>query len=595
MAEERVKRRLVAILAADVAGYSRLMGEDEAGTLAALKAHRAEVFDPMVAAHNGRIVKLMGDGTLVEFASVVDAVQCAVEFQGEMVERNAGVSQDRRIELRIGINLGDVIPEGDDIYGDGVNVAARLETLAEPGGICISGAVHDAIGNKLPTHFEYMGEQKVKNIEKPVRAFRLVEQHASPGATPREASTRVQSAPQSRRKPSLAVKPFENLSTDPEQDQFADSITNGIIAALTRLPGLTIIEDASPSMHRSREMTVQELGRQFDVRYVLKGGLRKLGDRVRVTAELMALSTGQYLWAEHFDRDFGNLAALFDIQDEITQEIVTALDVKLLSGEAGRIVRSAVRNPAALDSYYHGELLLWNSTTNLELHEAQRLFEETIRLEPTSSVGYASAALAYWMEALSGQNDMPSQPLDRAIERAQEAIDLDDVTGYPHLVLAQVHLSRREYDEASAEADRAVTARPSCPTAYSLKASVLNYLGRPSEAIEHAQFALRLTPVHPPDYPAVLASAYYGSEHHEEAIAAAKTAIELDARNVDPYLIMAASSVVLGHGEEARQAARNVLKLQPDFSLAAFATSQPYKDQKHLDRLMDQLRTAGLE
>ncbi len=593
MDEERAKRRLAAILAADVVGYSRLMEADEAGTLAALKAHRAEVFDPMVAAHNGRIVKLMGDGTLVEFASVVDAVQCAVEVQGEMAERDAGVSQDRRIKLRIGINLGDVIPEGDDIYGDGVNVAARLETLAEPGGICISGTVHDAIGNKLAVGFEFIGEQTVKNISKPVRAYQVSERSEASGA--RAPGGDATSAPQRPDKPLLAVKPFDNIGADAKQDGFTDSITNGIIAALTRLPGLAIIEDGSPSMHRSREMTVQELGRQFDVRYILKGSLRKLGDRVRVTAELMEVPTGQYLWAEHFDRDFGDLAVLFDVQDEITQEIITALDVKLLGGEAARFVRSALRNPAALDSYFNGELLLWNSTTSLELREAQRLFEETIRLEPTSSVGYAAAALAYRVEALSGQGDTASRSLDRAIERAQEAISLGDVTGYPHLVLAQVHLSRREYDEADAEADRAVSARPSCPSAYSLKASVLNYLGRSSEAIEHAQFALRLTPVHPPQYPAILASAFYGSERHEEAVAAAKTAIELDQRNVDPYFVLAASSVVLGDSEEARRAARIVLKLQPDFSLAAFAESQPYKDQKHLDRLMDQLKVAGLE
>ena len=591
--EERQKRRLAAILVADVVGYSRLMGNDEAGTLAALKAHRADLFDPMVDAHNGRIVKLMGDGTLVEFASVVDAVQCAEELQREMIERNAGVPEDRRIELRIGINLGDVILDGDDIYGDGVNVAARLEPLATPGGICISGTVHDAIGNKLAAGFTFMGEQEVKNISKPIRAYQGSPQREAPGA--RTAGGDAASAPQRQGKPSLAIKPFENMGGDAKLDEFADGISNGIIVALNRLPGLIHINDESPSLHKSREMTVQELGRQFDVRYVLNGSLRKLGDRVRVTAELMELATGEYLWAEHFDRDFGELAALFDIQDEIIQEIVTALDVKLLSGEAVRIIRSTVRNPAALESLFNGELMLWNSTTNLELREAQRLFEETIRLEPTSSVGYAMAALAYWAEALSGQCDRTSQSLDCAIERAQEAIRLDDITGYPHLVLAQVHLSRREYDEASAEADRAVTARPSCPASYSIKASVLNYLGRPSEAVEHAQFAFRLTPVVPPMNPAVLACAFYGSERHEEAVAAAKTAIDLDARMVDPYLILAASSVVLGHSEEARLAARNVLKLQPDFSLMAYAESQPYKDQKHLDRLTDQLRCTGLE
>ena len=364
---------------------------------------------------------------------------------------------------------------------------------------------------------------------------------------------------------------------------------------MTRIPNLTLIGDESPSLHRSKEMTVQELGRVFDVRYVLKGSLRKLGKRLRVNAELMEVSTGRYLWAEQFDREFGDIAALFDMQDEITEEIVTALNVKLLGGDAARLVRSAFRNPMALQSYYNGEVLLWDSKSNLELREAQRLLEDAIRLEPTSSAGYATAALAYWVEALSGQSDSPSETLDLAVQRAQEAIRLNDVTGYPHLVLAQVHLNRREFDEASAEADRAVTARPSCPAAYSLKASVLTYLGRPSEAIEHALYALRLTPVHPPMHSAVLASAFYGSERHEEAIAAANTAIELDATRIDPYLVLAASHVVLGHGEDARWASDKVRKLKPAFSLADFATSQPYKDQNHLDRLLDQLRTAGLE
>jgi adenylate cyclase len=595
MVEERVDRRLAAILAADVVGYSRLMGEDEAGTLGALKAHRRELIDPKIAEHHGRIVKLMGDGTLAEFASVVDAVQCAIEIQREMPSRTAEFSQERRIELRIGINLGDVIPDGDDIYGDGVNVAARLETLAEPGSICISGTVHDAIGKKLGAGFEFLGEQNVKNIEKPVRAFRLVERHTSPGAPPREPGTSVQSAPQPPGTPSLAVKPFQNLSTDPDQDQFADALTNGIIVALTRMPNLALIGDESPSMNRSREMTVQELGRKFDVRYVLKGGLRKLGDKIRVNVELMEVSTGRHLWAENLDRDLRNLGDLFAVQDEITEEIVTAMDVKLLSGNAARLVRSAFQNPTALQSYFNGEVLMWNSKNQFELREAQHLLEEAIRLEPTSSPGYATAALAYWVEALSGHGDTPSRSLDRAIELAQEAIRLNDVTGYPHLILAQVHLSRREFGEARMEADLAVSARPSCPAAYSLKASVLIYLGHPSEAIEHAQYALRLTPVHPPMHSAILASAFYGSERYEEAVAAAKTAIELDDSRVDPYLILAASNVVLNHSEEARWAAQKVLKLKPEFSLAQFAESQPYKEQRDLDRLIDQLKSVGLE
>ena len=590
MAKERIHRRLAAILAADIVGYSRLMEEDESVTLAALKDRRATVIDPLIAAHHGRIVKLMGDGTLAEFTSVLDAVQCAIAVQRGMSDRNAADSGDRKIELRIGINLGDVIPDGDDIYGEGVNVAARLEPMAEPGGICISGTVHDAIGRDLASSFEFIGEQAVKNLLKPVRAYRHME---GPGAVVElsipPSATRQSTAP------SLAVKPFENLSGDPGQEVFVYALANGILIALTRVPGLTLVHDESPSLAQSRQMSEQEIARRFGVQYLLKGNLRKLGDRVRVSVELMEVSTGRYLWAEKFDRNLSDYDDLFSLQDEITEQIVISLDVKLLGGEAVRMVRKVFTNPAALDSYFRGEYLMWNAKSNLELHNAQRLLEEAIRLEPTCSAGFAAAAIAYWVEGLSGQGEAVAQVMDRAERHAREAIRLGDVTGYPRLVLAQLHLSRREFEEASSEAELAVSARPSCPASYTLKASVLNYLGRSDEAIEHAEFALRLTPVHPPMYPAILASALHGSGRNVEAIAAARSAIEMDGRSVDPYLVLAESSIALGRSEEARRAAGTVKKIQPEFTLAKFAESQPYEDQRQLDRLLEQLRQAGLE
>ena len=595
MADDRVERRLAAILAADVAGYSRLMADDEAGTLVALKAHRAELFDPVIAAHNGRIVKLMGDGTLVEFASVVDAVQCAVKLQRGMATRNAGVPINQRIAFRIGINLGDVILDGDDIYGDGVNIASRLEGLADPGGVCISGTVHDAIGNKLALDFVFMGEQDVKNIATPVRTYRVAGQSETADARMQDSSSNVASAPQRSATPTLAVKPFETMGADPEQDDFAIGLTNGIQVALTKVPRLALIGDESPSFQQSRQMTAEELGRRFNVRYVLKGTFRKHGPRIRVNADLIEVSTGRFLWAEQYDRELRDLGDFFSVQDEITEEIVTALDVKLLGGEAIRLIRKTFTTPGALETYYRGENLLWQSTTKLELHEAQRLLEETIRLEPGSPVGYAVAAVAYWMDALSGPSDKNPPPLDLAVERAQQAIDLEDVTGYPHMVLAHIHLNRREYAEASVEADQAVFSRPSCPASYSLKAAVLNYLSRSAEAIEFAQYAVHLTPVHPPFYPAILAHALYGAGRYEDAIAAAKAAIGLDPRKIEPYVFLATSNVALDRGEAARRAAQDLRAHQPDFSLASFADSQPYKDQAHLDRLIDQLRTAGLE
>jgi class 3 adenylate cyclase/tetratricopeptide (TPR) repeat protein len=591
MAEQRDQRRLAAILSADVVGYSRLMEEDEAGTLAALKDLRGSLVDRKMAEFRGRIVKLMGDGTLAEFASVVDAVQCAVELQREIAARNAQIIGDRRIDLRIGVNLGDVIPDGDDIYGAGVNVAARLEAMAEPGGIFISGTVHDAIGGDLAQTFEFIGELSMKNIAKPVRAYRHL-------GAPRLMPMRPGPSTSARRptEPSLAVKPFENLSGDPEQDVFANAMSNGIMAALTRVPGLTLVQDESPFLTMSSQMGEQELARRFAAQYLLKGDLRKLGDRVRVSTVLMEVATGKFLFAEKFDGDLSDYDDLFALQDEITEQILDRLDVKLFGGEAVRIVRRMFKIPAALESYFQGEYLVWNAKSGLDLQKAQHLLEEAIWLEPTSSASYAAGSIAYWAAAFSSPEARAAQLVERAEWLAREAIRLGDATGYPHMVLAHLHLSRREFEDANDEAERAVAARPSCPASFSLKAGVLNYLGRSGEAIEHAEFALRLMPLQSaPIFPAVLASALYGSGRYDEAIEAAKSAIEIDEKNVDPYLVLAESSIALGRSEEARQAASVVKKIQPEFSLEKFAKSQPYKDPDRLDQLLGQLRQAGLE
>lgn len=595
MPEEGVQRRLAAILVADMVGYSRLMGEDEAGTLMALKVLRADVIDPLITAHHGRVVKLMGDGTLVEFASVIGAVECAMGLQREMAARNNDVLPNRRIEFRVGVNLGDVIPEGHDIYGDGVNVAARLERLAEPSGICVSGGVHDAIGRNLAAQFEFTGEQWIKNIEKPIRVYRMT-RTGETGIDSRPAARGIMaSVPRQNDRPTLAVKPFESAGRDRDLDQFAGGLTSGIITALTRTPHLALIQDETPSFAASKGMSGEELARRFNVRYLLKGAVRRLGERVRVNAELIEVATGRYLWAEKFDRNLGDLVDLFHLQDEIIGEIVVALDVKLVSGEAARLVRKAFRQPAALENYHRGEVLLWRATNRLEMHEARRNFEEAIRLEPEVSVGYAGAALAHWLEAVSGMSSQPAQSLEQAMEMARRALELDDVTGYPHLIMAHVHLNRREFDLAMAAADRSVWARPSCPTAYALKASVLNYLGQAPEATEFAQYAVRLTPASPPPfYPAILASAHHGCERHEDAIAAARASIDLDEEHVEPYLILAASSAASGRVEQAGWAGERVRKMKPDFSLASYAPSQPFKDPKNLDRLLEQLRSAGL-
>jgi adenylate cyclase len=587
---DRLPRKLAAILYADVAGYSRLTGEDEDATHRVLTDY-LDLIAAKIESQGGEVMHYAGDAVLARFSAVVDALSAAVAIQDDLQTRNATLPDARKVQFRIGLNLGDVIEDRGDIYGDGVNVAARLEALAQPGSICISDAVRTAVGNKLSFQYEFIGEQRVKNIEEPVRAYHVSEIGASPATSTSKKSKSVTSTMRSPGKPSLVIKPFENMSTDPEQDYFAEGLTQDITIALVKIPGLFLTMDETPSYNKSRQMTAKELGREFGVQYVLKGSVRKLGNRVRVNADLIDSSSGQHVWAERFDRE---LHDLFAIQDEITEEIVTAMDVKLLAGEEGRYFRQALKNPAALDTSYRGWHLLFNGTTKHDIQESQSMFEEVIRLEPKSPLGYTAAALAYWSEAASGTSNSRSLAWERAKNLALEALNLGDTTGYSHLILAMIHLSNHEYDEAMTEATDGVADRPSCNGAYAIKASVLNYLGHPAEAIEFAQYAVRLTPVYPPYYPAILASAYHDSGRHEEALAAARAAIELSDDKVEPYLTIAASSDALGRVEDAHWAVQEALRVKPDFNLAEYAESQPYREQKDLDCLVSRLRNAGL-
>ncbi len=592
--EERLPRKLAAILYADVAGYSRLTGEDEDATHRALRDY-LDVFAAAIESQNGQVMHYAGDAVLAQFRAVLDAVSSAVVIQKELRTRNEGIPDDRQIRFRIGINLGDVIEDRGDIYGDGVNVAARLEALAEPGSICISDSVRTAIGKKLPFEYAFIGEHSVKNIKEPVRAYRIYEGGEGPDSSPATSASGPTVVPQALGKLSIAIKPFTATGTDPEQEQLADGLTNGISTALFRVPSLIIIGDDSPGLTDTKQMTTEKLGRRLHVKYVLKGHVRKYGERIRVNVELIEASTGRVHWGDQLDRELHDFGDYFDIQDEITEEIVTALNVKLLAGEAARIVRRVLKDPSALEHYYRGEDLLWRATMKLEFQEAQRLFEETIRLQPESPVGYAAAALTYWVEALSGLSENPSSTLERAAERAEKAISLDDVTGYAHMVMAYVHLYRREYDEAMAEVTRTVIDRPSCPASYALKANVLNYVGQSEDAIEFAQYATQLSPLYPPMFPAILASAFYGAGHFEEAVAAARAAMELDDKKIEPYLMLAAANMALGNVGDAHLATKRVRDLEPNFDLSEFASSQPYREQEHLDLLLDHLRGAGLQ
>ena len=590
MPEEGFKRKLTAILSGDIVGYSRLMAEDEVATVRTLTMYRAEMTN-LVHKYDGRVVDFVGDNMLTEFPSVLIAMECAVQMQHALKKQNAKLTTERRMDFRFGLHLGDVMVDEARIYGDGVNIAARLEGLAEPGGICISDVVYKQVHNKLDLGYVDLGERRVKNIPEPVRAYRIVDTHAIPTSNLSKASSSGKAMLSLPDRPSLAVLPFVNLSTDPEQDYFGDGLTMDIMTALVKISGLFLISEGSTFKFKSKNVTVRELGRQLGVRHVLEGGVRKAGDRVRITSRLVEAKSGRHIWAERFDR---TLDDLFAVQDEITEEIVTALDVKLVSGEAIRMIRKTLRNPAALESYYRGWQALFGPTKE-DVNEAQRQFEKTTRLEPESSVGYALGAWAYWWEAFRGFSDEYSRTLDKATRLAQEALNREDTTGLPHLMMAEVHLLKREYDQAIDEAELAILDRPSCTGAYGVKANILNYLGRSTEAIKLAKSAIRLTPVHFSLYPAILASAYYGSHRNEEAIAVSKEVLKRDSDNLDALLVLAGAKAAMSHIEEAHRVAQEILRVNPEFSLEEYAQSQPYKEPQNLDRVITMLRKSGLK
>src|SRR5438034_3154518 len=385
MAEERVERRLAAILAADVAGYSRLMGADEEGTLAALKELRRDLADPKIKEHRGRIVKTTGDGLLVEFASVVDAMRCAVEVQHEMAERNAGVPEERRIQFRMGINLGDIIKDGRDIYGDGVNVASRLEALAEPGGICVNRFVRDQVRDKLDFAFEDAGEQRVKNIARPLRVYRV-----RTGRVVGEAIITAQPPLALPDKPSVAVLPFTNMSGDPDQEFVSDGIAEDVITALSRYPSLFVIARNSCFTYKGRAVDVKQVGRELGVRYVLEGSVRKVGNRIRVTAQLIEAENGNHVWAERYDRD---LADIFAVQDEISSAVTIGIAPAISDAEQQRAIR---KPPESLDAWSAYQRGLWHlSEANQDDNGiAQSFFQRAIDLDPTFAGGYSGLALA---------------------------------------------------------------------------------------------------------------------------------------------------------------------------------------------------------
>ena len=576
-------RRLTAILAADIAGYSRLMEADEEGTLARLKAHRRELIDPKIAERRGRIVKTTGDGMLVEFASVLDAVRCAAEIQRGMVDREMESAEERRIRFRIGVNLGDVIVEGDDIFGDGVNIAARLESLAEPGGICVSARVQEDAAGKLDLAFEDIGEQQLKNISRPVRVFRVGTKRVAPSSEPPAALPLPD-------KPSVAVLPFTNMSGDPEQEFFADGIAEDVITALSRYPSVFVIARNSSFTYKGRAIDVKQIGRELGVRYVLEGSLRKSGNRIRVTAQLVEAETGNHVWAERYDRD---LADIFAVQDEISEAVTVAVAPAIASAEQLRAMR---KPPGNLDAWAAFQRGLWHMSklTLDDIALSQTLFQQAIDLDPSFSGGYVGLARAQSLATDFHGRDLP-ETLTSMEALARRAVALDGANAEARASLAHALRKRGDYEGGQVEAERALAISPNLAVAHYVLGATLTLSGRPEEGVAAFRICIRLDPRAPALGSVLnhLAWGLYWSHDYDAAVNAAKRGIRSYPDFPNTYRCLAAALGQLGWTEGAKEALQKAITIAPA-SFEMFVRKRvPYMRPEHHAHMLDGLRKAG--
>jgi adenylate cyclase len=593
-------RRLAAIVAADVVGYSRLMGADEEGTHRRLRAHFAELVEPKIREYRGRTVKNTGDGLLAEFASVVDAVRCAAEVQRGMIDRDTEVPDERRIRFRIGVNLSDIIAEDNDIFGDGVNVAARLEALAEPGGICISRTVRDHVRDKLAYPFEDMGEQQVKNIARPIRVYRLhAADHPAPNppllATGREragAARRTQAQLPLPDKPSVAVLPFTNMSGDPAQELFADGIAEDIITALSRYPSLFVIARNSSFTYKGRAVDVKQVGRELGIRYILEGSMRRAGDRIRVTAQLVETETGSHVWAERYDRD---LADIFAVQDEITEAVTIAIAPAIAGVEQQRAIR---KPPGSLDAWTAYQRGLWHLSKAIPDDNAlaQTFFQQAIDLDPNFPGFHIGLALAQNQASEFGTRGLP-ETLSSEEALARRALALDGADAEARTLLCSVLWRRGDYEGALGEAERALAKAPNLAAAHHMFGATLIFSGRPKEGLAALERSIRLDP-RPPRAAVCLhqvAIGFYFCRDYEAAIEAAKRTIRAYPEYPNTYRWLAAALGQIGRIVEAKVALEKAIALAPagfDMYVRSRVPWQRPEDHAHM---LEGPRKAGWE
>jgi adenylate cyclase len=586
MVEDRVHRRLAAILAADVAGYSRLMGDNEERTLAALKASQREVIDPKVSEHRGRIVNSPGDSVLIEFASAVDATQCAVEIQKEMAKRNSVIPEDRRVEFRIGINVGDVIVDNEgNIYGDGVNIAARVESLARPGALCLSEDAYKQIKGKLEIHASDMGEHQLKNITHPVRTYHV-----------QLDGNAAEKAPALPDKPSIAVLPFSNMSGDAEQEYFADGMTEELITALSKVHWFFVISRNSSFTYKGKAVDLKQAGRELGVRYFLEGSIRRAGNRVRITAQLIDAISGHHIWAERYDR---NIDDIFVVQDDITEQVVSAIEPRLYAVEGLRAKR---KPPDSLDAWecVVRALSLMNTRTKSEVRAARELLQKAIALDPSYALAYALLSFVTTLGVHMGW-DRRESVLASAWDNAHKALQLDADDPWAHLALGYDLVWSKQIPDGLIEYQKALAINPNFAIAYYLIALANAFLGRSDEALVNADRATRLSPRdllargHAGVYNAVRATAYFVSGQYRDSIEYARKAIAESPNLVPAHRMLVISCALAGEVEEAKSALQVLKRLAPEISLKRAEQMTPMVRDRDRRRYLEGLRLAGLK
>ena len=635
MAQDKFKRKLTTIFSADVAGYSRLMAEDEAATVETLEQYK-EIMTELIRQHRGRVVDSPGDNLLAEFTSVVDAVQCAVSTQKELQARNAELPENRRMQFRIGVNLGDVIQEESRIYGDGVNIAARLESIADPGGICISKTAFDQIETKLPFGYEYLGEQSVKNIVKPVGAYRVVleprittieEMREAPKAETRRTRkiaivcaamlvvvigaaavwqlTILKTAPPPEKvdlrkvafaspdKTSIAVLPFQNMTGDPQQEYLADGMAEQLITAISQTPDIYVTARTSSFAYKGKSMTAQQIAGELGVRYLIEGSVQRDADRVRIHVQLIDGRNGEHIWAERYDRQF---EGLFALQDQIAMEAMAAVNVKFSGFTAGSYKNSRPSNLKAYEYYLKG-LYYHLGRKREDVIQARQMFEEAIKLDPNFGAAYRWLGFVYLDEFYFRISKSPEKSIEQAEQAAQKSweVDADNTLKPTYGLMSGISRAKKDFDNAILYAEKALELRPNEAGLYFTLGAAYSLAGRYEEAVEKLETSLRLAPVRPPNYLVNLGRSYLATERYDKAIAIFTETLERHPDFPGCWGGLTVAFELSGNHEKALRAAENIMRISPKFSLAADEKNWPMKDEEFKKRFYDALRSAGLK